>query len=80
MDVRDQGAVVRVVREELRALLELQLTDNCKARIIDRRQKNPYVRAGTAERVRAQSETYRLLEGRLEAARAARARTAALPG
>jgi polyphosphate kinase len=68
------------VREELAAMLELQLADSTKARVIDRRQKNPYVKASGPARVQAQLDTYRLLEARLNAARGSRELPAASNG
>jgi polyphosphate kinase len=55
------------VREELEHSLHLQLSDNTKARVLDRSQKNHYVgrRAGEP-RVEAQAGFYYWLEGRLE--------------
>ena len=55
------------VRAELRAVLDLQLEDNTKARIIDAAQRNEFVTASGAPEVRSQIDTYRYLEGLLEA-------------
>ena len=55
------------VRAELRAVLDLQLEDNTKARIIDAAQRNEFVTASEAPEVRSQIDTYRYLEGLLEA-------------
>ena len=50
------------VRRELRHILELQRSDNTKARIIDAEQTNPYVERGDdGEAVRAQTDTYEYL-------------------
>jgi polyphosphate kinase len=49
------------IRSELRAIIDLQLADSSKARIIDRNQTNAYVRRKNAPRVRAQDAIYRML-------------------
>ncbi len=46
------------LKSEIKALLDLQLNDNVKARIIDRYDKNEYRRANTDIPVRTQLETY----------------------
>jgi polyphosphate kinase len=46
------------IRQEIRTLLDLQLNDNVKARIIDKDNLNEYRRAGLDIPVRAQLETY----------------------
>jgi polyphosphate kinase len=61
------------LRRELRALLDLQLADNVKARRIDSDNSNEYIRSDGPP-VRAQRDFYRYLErrsGRIAAARAA---------
>jgi polyphosphate kinase len=63
------------VRDELRALLSLQLGDNVKARVLDRAQKNRYAQGG-APPLRAQLETYRYFETRLGAREPAPRRSA----
>jgi len=55
------------VRAELEAVLDLQFRDNVKARIIDAEQSNRFVERGDAPPCRCQIETYRFLEGLLEA-------------
>ncbi len=57
-----------VVREEVEALLEFQLADNVKARVIDEEQSNAYVEP--RGRVRAQVVSYDYLRARTEAAAA----------
>ncbi|QXD13913.1 polyphosphate kinase 1 [Rhodocaloribacter litoris] len=47
------------LRRELHTLLGFQLADNVKARLIDAEQRNAYVAAGDAPRLRAQEATYR---------------------
>jgi polyphosphate kinase len=56
------------LKAELRENLGLQLADNVKARRIDARQTNPYIRSGGAP-VRAQLDFYRLLAQRSRAIR-----------
>jgi polyphosphate kinase len=53
----------RALKEELLAILELQLADNVKSRMLDAGMENEYVRNG-GRPVRAQVETQRLLEQR----------------
>ena len=44
---------------EIREIIDLQLADNSKARIINAKQDNPYKKAGKGEAVhRAQVDTY----------------------
>ena len=52
-----------VLRDELLDVLDLQLSDNVKARWIDRDQTNPFVRS-PGPPVRSQMEHYRYLQGR----------------
>ena len=49
------------VREELRHILDLQGSDNTKARIIDEHQRNGFVRETDGATVRSQFDTYRYL-------------------
>ncbi|HLA64482.1 MAG TPA: polyphosphate kinase 1 [Rhodothermales bacterium] len=49
------------VREEVLALLELQLADDVKARVLDPAQSNRYVEPAKPRGLRAQWESYRLL-------------------
>jgi polyphosphate kinase len=51
------------LQQELRTILDLQLADNQKARIIDELQSNRYARTGGPP-VRAQVDTYRFFETR----------------
>ncbi len=46
------------LKKEIRTLIDLQLNDNVKARIIDRNDQNVYRRSNTDIPVRAQLETY----------------------
>ncbi len=61
-----------LLRRELRAILDLQLADDTKARHLDAGQDNRYVLPRHGPRVRAQTDTYRMLLDRLEAARTLR--------
>ncbi|MDX1530865.1 MAG: polyphosphate kinase 1, partial [Rhodothermales bacterium] len=56
------------LRAELRQLLDLQWADTVKARTLDAQQRNAYHRPTGAPPVRAQVETYRLLQEKLDAA------------
>ena len=49
------------VREELRHVLDLQVSDNTKARIIDEHQRNGFARRIDGGTVRSQFDTYRYL-------------------
>ena len=51
------------VRKELRAVLDIQIADNTKARIIDGAGTNVYVTSAGAKPMRAQMDTYRFVEG-----------------
>lgn len=53
-------------KREIKDLLELQLNDNVKARIIDRNDQNEYRRSNTDIPVRAQLETYFYYKRKLE--------------
>lgn len=57
------------LQHELRKVLDLSLTDNRKARVLDDGQTNPYVAEDGAV-VRAQHDVYRYFEAELSAARA----------
>ena len=54
------------VRAELRTVLDVQLEDNTKARIIDAAQRNEFATASGGAAVRSQIDTYRYLQGLLE--------------
>lgn len=55
------------IRKEIRTVIDLQLNDNVKARIIDRFDTNEYLRTGSDIPVRAQLETYFYFKRKLEA-------------
>ncbi len=55
-----------VLRRDLRALLDIQLNDNVKARIIDAKNLNEYRRNSSDIPVRTQLETYFYLKRKLE--------------
>ncbi|MFN0034937.1 MAG: polyphosphate kinase 1 [Saprospiraceae bacterium] len=54
------------LRRDIRALLDLQLNDNVKARIIDPQNRNEYRRTSSDIPVRTQLETYFYLKRKLE--------------
>jgi polyphosphate kinase len=47
------------IRAEIRSMLELQLADNVKARLLGSKEPNQY-KAGGRKKIRSQAETYRL--------------------
>jgi polyphosphate kinase len=49
------------IKKELKSILDIQLSDNVKARILDNEMKNEYVKRGKTKRVRSQVEIYRYL-------------------
>ena len=49
------------LREELKALLDIQLHDNIKARILNNEQNNLYVNPRNTKKVRSQVEIYNYL-------------------
>jgi len=53
------------VREKLKKILEIQLQDNTKARILDAKQDNKYKSADSSKSIRAQDEIYNYFKGRL---------------
>jgi len=53
------------VQKEIRDLIEIQLKDNVKARIINSVQDNQYVRANGMPRIRSQEEIYRYYQNKL---------------
>ena len=54
------------VQKEIRDLIEIQLRDNTKARIINPVQDNSYVRSGESKKIRAQVELYKYYKGKLK--------------
>jgi len=54
------------VQQEIRDLIELQLRDNTKARIINPIQDNSYVNSDGAEKLRAQVELYKYYKSKLK--------------
>lgn len=54
------------LRRDIRAFIDLQLSDNVKARIIDAEHRNEYLRTGSDIPVRTQLETYFYLKRQLE--------------
>lgn len=68
LDYRIEAAVPIIRKElkkELKDILEIQLSDTVKARILDKDMKNNYV-SRTGSGIRSQPETYRYLRGKLK--------------
>lgn len=64
LDYRIEAAVPIIqknLKKEIKDILDIQLNDNVKARILDKKLRNEYVKNGTAE-YRSQIETYRYLK------------------
>ncbi|MBN8679743.1 MAG: polyphosphate kinase 1 [Chitinophagales bacterium] len=57
------------LQKDIRALIDIQLNDNVKARIIDAQNRNDYRRTGSDIPVRTQLETYFFLKRKLEESR-----------
>jgi polyphosphate kinase len=57
------------LRRQIHALIELQLRDNQKARVLDATQSNPYAKSAHGGPVRAQMDTYRLLQAQRRSTR-----------
>lgn len=53
------------LKKEIKDILEIQLSDNVKARILDKKMSNKYVESGKTE-VRSQIETYKYLKRKTE--------------
>ena len=53
------------IKRTLRHLVDIQISDNVKSRVIDAKQKNEYVE-NSEEKVRAQYATYDYFKNRLE--------------
>lgn len=51
----------KTIQQELKEIMNIQLSDNVKARILDNQLSNIYVNAGEEKRVRSQIETYNYL-------------------
>ena len=68
LDYRIEAAVKitqKTLKKELKDLLEIQLSDNVKARILDKNMRNEYVKHDKVE-IRSQTETYRYLKKKTE--------------
>ncbi|NJO87321.1 MAG: hypothetical protein HC821_04900, partial [Lewinella sp.] len=50
------------IKQTLQELLELQLQDNTKARLLSNQQANPYFKGGSKLPIRSQEETYHYLK------------------
>lgn len=65
LDYRIEAAVPilqKNLKKELEEILEIQLRDNVKARILDKNMRNEYVQNNTKEKIRSQIETYHYLK------------------
>ncbi len=65
LDYRIEAAVPilqKNLKKELKELLELQLRDNVKARILDKNLRNEYVESDKKQENRSQIETYKYLK------------------
>lgn len=52
------------LKQEIKNIINIQLSDNTKARIIDEKQINEYKKDGSGRKVRAQFEIYEYLKGK----------------
>jgi polyphosphate kinase len=52
------------LKNEIIDLIDIQLNDNCKARIIDAKQKNNYVKTKSTKKIQAQLATYHYLKNK----------------
>jgi polyphosphate kinase len=53
------------IRQELKDILQIQLKDNIKARILDNELSNQYVNPRNTKKIRSQVETYNYLYRKL---------------
>ena len=53
------------IQKELRKMLDIQLSDNCKARIISKDKPNKYKKTDSSEKIRAQIEIYNYFKNSL---------------
>jgi polyphosphate kinase len=53
------------IKKVLKTILEIQLTDNVKARILDNQLSNRYVRNNTQRKIRSQVEIYNYLSQKI---------------
>lgn len=53
----------RLVQQQIKNIINIQLQDNCKARIIDKLQSNKYKKTNSVHQVRAQYAIYSYLKG-----------------
>jgi polyphosphate kinase len=64
LDHRSEAAIPvydKKIQKELRDIIEIQLNDNTKARILNKKQTNKYKVTGSIVKVRAQEDIYQLL-------------------
>jgi polyphosphate kinase len=50
------------IQKQLQKMIDLQLSDNVKARVIDREQKNEYLKDESDQKIRSQSDIYNLIK------------------
>lgn len=58
----------KAIQKELRKVLDFQLQDNCKARIIDKKQKNEYKKDGSSIEIRSQYVTHKFYKEKYQKA------------
>ena len=59
------GCLVNI-QKELKDLINIQLKDNVKSRIIDAEQENEYIKAEEGEKLRSQIELYKYYQQKLK--------------
>ena len=65
LDYRSEAAVPiydKKIQKELRDIIDIQLKDNTKARVLNKKQTNKYKVTGSIVKVRAQEDIYQLLK------------------
>ena len=65
LDYRSEVAVPiydKKIQKEIRNIIDIQLKDNTKARILNKKQTNKYRSTGSIVKVRAQDDIYELLK------------------
>jgi polyphosphate kinase len=55
----------KVIQQELKDLIKVQLKDNVKSRIINEEQDNPYLKSDSEEKLRSQVELYKYYHNKL---------------
>ncbi len=67
LDYRIEAAIKvtdKSLKKELKDILEIQLSDNVKARILDKNLRNEYVKQDKKHEIRSQIETYKYLKSK----------------